>query len=63
MWVNLTFLIQAFADMQSFQGSELNETCQILDNLLDNFPLLSTIIIRPGKYFPHAATLNTEHTN
>lgn len=49
MWVNLTFLIQAFADLQSYPGSELNETCQILDNLLDNFPLLSTIIIRPGK--------------
>lgn len=61
MWVNLTFLIEAFADLQSFPGSELNETCQILDNLLDNFPLLSTIIIRPGKYFPHANIKHRTH--
>ncbi|TNM89141.1 ETS-related transcription factor Elf-3 [Takifugu flavidus] len=42
----------ALADLQSFPGSELNETCQILDNLLDNFPLLSTIIIRPDEGEP-----------
>ncbi|KAM9361570.1 ETS-related transcription factor Elf-3 [Symphorus nematophorus] len=34
-------------DLQSLSGPELNETCQLLDNFLDNlnFPLLSTIRI------------------
>ncbi|XP_070699423.1 ETS-related transcription factor Elf-3 [Pempheris klunzingeri] len=34
-------------ELQSLSGPELNETCQLLDNFLDNlnFPLLSTIII------------------
>uniref|UniRef100_A0A4W6D3P8 E74-like factor 3 (ets domain transcription factor, epithelial-specific ) n=2 Tax=Lates calcarifer TaxID=8187 RepID=A0A4W6D3P8_LATCA len=34
-------------ELQSLSGSELNETCQLLDNFLDNlnFPLLSTIRI------------------
>lgn len=48
--VFICFLTSAFADLQNLPGPpELNDTCQILDNLLDNFPLLSTIIIRPGR--------------
>lgn len=39
-------------DLQSLSGPELNETCQLLDNFLDNlnFPLLSTIRIGQGTY-------------
>lgn len=37
-------------DLQSLSGPELSETCQLLDNFLDNlnFPLLSTIRIGQG---------------
>lgn len=39
-------------EMQMLSGQELNETCQLLDNFLDNlgqnFPLLSTIKIGQG---------------
>ncbi|XP_019961054.1 ETS-related transcription factor Elf-3 isoform X2 [Paralichthys olivaceus] len=40
---NITYL----TDLQNLSRSELNETCQLLDNFLDslNFPLLSTIRI------------------
>ncbi|XP_034724411.1 ETS-related transcription factor Elf-3 [Etheostoma cragini] len=40
-------------ELQSLSGSELNETCQLLDNFLDNlnFPLLSTIRIGQGEGF------------
>ena len=42
-----------FPDLQSLSRSELNETCQLLDNFLDslNFPLLSTIRIGQGTYY------------
>ncbi|XP_039979182.1 ETS-related transcription factor Elf-3 isoform X2 [Xiphias gladius] len=38
-------------ELQSLSGPELNETCQLLDNFLDNlnFPLLSTIKIGQGE--------------
>lgn len=41
-----------FPELQSLSGPELNETCQLLDNFLDNlnFPLLSTIRIGQGTY-------------
>lgn len=46
------FLLVTFClpDLQSLSGPELNETCQLLDNFLDNlnFPLLSTIRIGQG---------------
>lgn len=37
-------------DLQSLTDPELHETCQLLDNFLDNlnFPLLSTIRIGQG---------------
>lgn len=42
-----------FPELQSLSGPELNETCQLLDNFLDNlnFPLLSTIKIGQGTYW------------
>lgn len=49
--VNITSLITAFADLQNLPGSELNEACQIMSNLMDTYPLLSSIIIRPGRHF------------
>lgn len=52
--VNITSLISSFADLQNLPGSDLNEACQILDNLMDTYPLLSSIIIRPGRHFLHA---------
>lgn len=52
--VNITSLISAFADLQNLSGSELNDPYQILDTLMDTYPLLSSIIIRSGKHFLHA---------
>lgn len=51
--VTITSLISAFADVQNLPGSELNEAYQILDNLMDTYPLLSSIIIRQGRHFLH----------
>ena len=50
----MSHLIIFFAtDFQSISGQELNETCLLLDNFLDNlnFPLLSTIVIGQGTYY------------
>lgn len=40
-------------ELQSLSGPELSETCQLLDNFLDNldFPLLSSIRIGHGTYY------------
>lgn len=51
--VNIKSLISAFGDLQNLPASELNEACQILDNLMDTYPLLSSIIIRQGRRFLH----------
>lgn len=40
--------------MQNLSGSELNDPYQILDTLMDTYPLLSSIIIRSGRHFLHA---------
>lgn len=55
--VNISSPISAFADLQNLPGSELNEACQILDNLMDTYPLLSSIIIRPGRHFSACRTV------
>lgn len=59
--VNVTSLISDFADLQNLPGSELNEACQFLDNLMDTYPLLSSIIIRPGRHFMHAFVKHRWH--
>lgn len=47
-------LISAFTDLQNLPGPELNEACLILDNMMDTFPLLSSIVMRHGRHFLHA---------
>lgn len=44
-------------ELLNLSAPEMNETCQLLDNFLDNlnYPLLSTIKIGHGKYSGHTA--------